>query len=161
MAAGADRRRVEVTESRSVPWLSVVFGYGAMLPLAAGAVNVWLGAGAAAVALDLSILWGGALLTFLAGVRRGVSFRTAGGPIFAQIAAMLWLFGLGFAALAGLIVPARTVALALLLAGFASLIVLDPIAARRGETPLFFARLRPPQMTIAALALAALLVSTL
>ena len=47
--------------------------------------------------------------------------------------------------------------LVLLLVGFGAIAVLDPIAARRGEAPLFFARLRPVQIPIALLSLAALL----
>ena len=35
--------------------------------------------------------------------------------------------------------------------------ILDPIAARDGQAPLFFARLRPPQMAIAVASLVALL----
>jgi hypothetical protein len=40
-------------------------------------------------------------------------------------------------------------ALVLLTTGYASVAILDPIAARRGEVPAHFARLRPPQMTAA------------
>lgn len=48
-------------------------------------------------------------------------------------------------------------ALPLLLAGYVSLAVLDPWAARQGEAPPFFARLRPAQMAIPVACLAALL----
>jgi hypothetical protein len=41
-----------------------------------------------------------------------------------------------------------------LLAGHATLMLLDPVAARRGEAPLYFARLRPPQMGLAVASLA-------
>ena len=72
----------------------------------------------------------------------------------AQLATSLGLFALGLAALA---VPRTGVALALLLAGYLALAVLDPWAARRGEAPLFFARLRPLQMLVPIAGLAALL----
>jgi hypothetical protein len=114
--------------------------------------------------MDATILWGCAILTFLAGVRRGVSFRTPGGATFAQIATMLWLFLIGLAALWAFVLGggqraagATFASLALLLVGYVSLGVLDPLAARRGEAPLFFARLRPVQMLIPLASLAALL----
>lgn len=144
-----------VAEPRRTPLLSLLLGYGAMLPFAVGALAAWLLAGElAALAADLVVLWGGSILTFLAGVRRGLSFRTAGGPTTAQIAMALWLFVLGLAALA---LPSKPLALVLLLAGYTSLLVLDPWSARRGEVPLFFERLRPLQMTIPVVSLAALL----
>jgi Protein of unknown function (DUF3429) len=156
--ADLDAQTVEhrVTESRRVPALSLVLGYGATVPFVAGAAAAWLlgRGGLAALAADLTVLWGGAILVFLAGVRRGLSFRTEGGPTPAQLAASLGLFALGLAALAA---PRTGAALALLLVGYAALAVLDPWAARRGEAPLFFARLRPLQMLVPVAGLAALL----
>ena len=71
------------------------------------------------------------------GVRRGVSFRTPAGPRFAQIATMLWLFMLGLTALAALPGPALPgiITPILLIIGYLSVAILDPIAARRGEAP--------------------------
>ena len=155
-----------LTESRQPPPLSLFLGFAAMVPFAAGAVCSWLAAGPWRGGLmDATILWGCAILTFLAGVRRGVSFRTPGGATFAQIATMLWLFLIGMAALwmfvlggAQQAMGATIAALALLLVGYVSLAVVDPLAARRGEAPLFFARLRPVQMLIPVASLAALIV---
>jgi hypothetical protein len=156
--ADPDVQTVEhrVTESRRVPALSLVLGYGAMAPFVAGAAVAWLlgRGGPATLATDLTVLWGGAILVFLAGVRRGLSFRTEGGPTLAQLAASLGLFALGLTALAA---PRAGPALALLLVGYATLAVLDPWAARRGEAPPFFARLRPLQMLVPIVGLAALL----
>jgi hypothetical protein len=105
-----------------------------------------------ALALEGARLLGAALMLFFAGVRRGLSFRTEGGPRAAQIAMTLWLFALGLATL-----PAPPqLACAWLAVGFASLLVLDPLAARRGEVPLYFARLRPPQMAVPLVSLIAL-----
>jgi hypothetical protein len=144
-----------VTESRRVPALSLVLGHGATVPFVAGAAAAWLlGQGPAALAADLTALWGGAILVFLAGVRRGLSFRTEGGPTPAQLATSLGLFALGLAALAA---PRTGAALLLLLVGYAALAVFDPWAAKRGEAPLFFARLRPLQMLVPIAGLAALL----
>lgn len=68
---------------------------------------------------------------------------------------MFWLFVLAFASLA---VPSAVASCALLVLGYASLGVLDSGAARSGEAPRFFARLRPVQSAVAAAALTALLV---
>ena len=157
MVAHADEPAVEyrVTEPREVPGLSRVLGYGALLPLVIGAAAAWLLKGElATLALSLTILWAGSILVFLAGVRRGLSFRTVGGPTPVQIATVLWLFMLGLASAAS---PSSVAALVLLLVGFLSPGVLDPWAARRGEAPLFFARLRPFQILLPIASLAALL----
>jgi hypothetical protein len=111
--------------------------------------------------LSLTGLWGCAILLFLSGVRRGLSFRTEGGPTWVQIATMLGLFLLGFGGLVLLFLGALRPALALLIVGFTGVAILDPIAARRGEAPLFFARLRPFQIPIAIVSLCALFALTL
>jgi hypothetical protein len=43
-----------------------------------------------------------------------------------------------------------------LIVGYGSVALLDPPAARRGEVPAHFARLRPPQMLVAMSGLVAL-----
>ena len=63
--------------------------------------------------------------------------------------------------LAALVSPSSVAALVLLLVGFLSLGVLDPWAARRGETPLFLVRLRPFQVLLPIASLAALLLASL
>ncbi|WP_019906317.1 DUF3429 domain-containing protein [Methylobacterium sp. 77] len=153
-----DRRTLTVSEPRAIPWLSIVFGYGPMLPFAFGAAFAWWRRDDLGDAiLYLTILWGCAILLFLSGVRRGVSFRTEGGPSFTQIATMIGLFSLGFVALLAASLGQTVTALALLIAGFTAVAILDPVAARSGEAPLFFARLRPTQIPIAILGLCALL----
>jgi hypothetical protein len=142
-----------------VPWLSLVLGFGPMLPFVAGAAAAWWLAGdPGRMALTLTLLWGCAILLFLSGVRRGVSFRTEGGATLAQIATMLALFALGWGALVAVVLGSAATATVCLLVGFGLIAVLDPIAARRGEAPLSFARLRPIQMPVALASLAALLV---
>ena len=129
-----------------IPPLSLLFGYAAMLPVVGTAVAVWL--------LPLrwdgwlvqaATVWAATILAFLAGVRRGLSFRTAGGPTDAQLLTMLWLFLL---AVASLLVPWEAVRVMLLVIGYASIARLDPEAAQHGEVPDFFARLRPLQMLL-------------
>ncbi len=140
-----DGRSFAVREPAHTPPLSLLLAFSAMLPIAAGALLAWLPFPFGPLAESGAVLWAGAILCFLAGLRRGVSFRTPGGPKVAQIATMLWLFVLGVGALATLTLG---VARVLLLLGYVSLAVLDPLAARRGEAPLFFERLRPVQMAI-------------
>lgn len=142
---------MRVAEEGRVPWLDVLLGYGAMVPFPVLAVAGWLGW---AGAVGGAVLWGGAVLCFLSGVRRGLSFRTPGGPTAAQLAVFAWLFSAGIIALA---MPLPAASLLLLSVGYGSLIGLDPVAARRGEAPFYFARLRPWQMVIPVASLLALL----
>lgn len=160
MLENATGRTLVTEEPRETPWLSVVLGYGPMLPFVAGAAAAWWQRGMwDELILLATILYGAAILLFLSGVRRGVSFRTEGGPTVVQIATMLGLFCLGLGALLTVVILGnRVIALDLLIAGFVAIAILDPIAARRGEAPLFFARLRPLQIPIAVLSLVALLV---
>ncbi|MGY2047185.1 DUF3429 domain-containing protein [Methylobacterium sp. JK268] len=144
--------------SPRVPWLSLLFGFLPMLPFAAGAAAAALAGGETRrVVVALTLLWGCAILCFLSGVRRGLSFRTVGGPTAAQLATMLALFGLGFAAVLGVAFGRPLTATGLLLVGYGLIVVLDPRAARTGEAPRHFARLRPVQIPIALLGLAVLL----
>lgn len=137
------------------PVISLLLAYSAMPPTAAGAIAAWaIRPAKAAVVARLTIGWAGAILCFLAGVRRGLSFRQKGGSTAAQLASMFWLFVLGAAALLS---PRRMPALVLLLLGYASETVLGPVAAERDEAPRYFARLRPVQMLIPIGSLAALL----
>ena len=130
--------------------------WAATAPFPAGtAAALWLEHWWAGLAVRLLVLWGGALLIFFAGVRRGLSFRTEGGPRWSQLAVFAWLFCAGLGALA---LPADW-AQWLLLAGFLSLLVLDPLAARRGDVPLYFARLRPWQMAVPVACLGVLAVA--
>ncbi len=142
---------------RDIPLLGLVLGYGPMLPFVGG-LAAWLSEGAVrALVIELAIFWGCLVLVFLSGVRRGTSFFTAGGPRPVQIATMLWLFCLGGFALLAFAFEWAGVALVLLVLGFASIGVLDPLAARRGEVPAYFRTLRPPQMAIPVVCLLALL----
>ena len=124
------------------PLISLVVAFLPMLPLLAGAALAWVDDRDSALGIRLCAVWAGALICFLAGVRRGLRFRQDGGPTLAQLATTLWLFVLG---VASLLSPSVTPALLLQLLAFLSLAVLDPIAAKRGEAPRYFARLRPAQ----------------
>ena len=153
-----DHRELRLSENKEIPWLSIVLGFGPMLPFVLGFVAALLRRGDGRdVMVRLTLLWGAAILTFLAGVRRGLSFRTPGGPRFVQIATMLVVFSLGGLALLAEWLDFLPAALAMEATGFAAMIVLDPIAAKHEEAPLFFARLRPAQLPIPVLSLLALL----
>ena len=125
------------------PALSLFLAYVAMLPVAAGAAGAV--AARSAMAARLTTTWAGAVLCFLAGVRRGLAFRQPGGSTVGQVASMFSFFVLGAGSLLS---PWRVPALVLLLLGYGSEIMLDPAAARRGEAPRYFARLRPVQLLI-------------
>ncbi|MDP4023611.1 DUF3429 domain-containing protein [Methylobacterium sp. NEAU 140] len=159
MLDDATGRTLSVHETRRIPWLDIVFGFGPMVPIAVGAAAAWWLQGQPLdylVAL-FTLLYAASILLFLAGVHRGVSFRTEGGPSLSQIVTMLVLYGLGLAALLCAVMGKAVVAVALLILGYAAVMVIDPIAARAGEVPLAHARLRPIQMPIALVSLAVLL----
>lgn len=154
-----DRERVlTVCERERIPLLDWLFAFGPMVPFMAGAIALrTLPEPSRSLVLDLVVLWAAAILLFLSGVRRGLSFRTEGGPTMAQIVTMTGLFFLGFLALVLARSALKVDALAVLLVGYVAVILLDPIAARRGEAPLHFGRLRLLQIPIALASLAAML----
>ena len=142
------------SSSRDIPESSLILGYAPMILLPLIAVMAWGAAGWwGALFVSAGQLWAAILLVFIAGVRRGLSFDTPGGPQAVQLATMLWLFACG---VAGLVLPWLS-AFCVLIVGFGSVAILDPKAARRGEAPRHFARLRPPQMAVAIAGLAGLL----
>jgi hypothetical protein len=139
------------------PWESLVLAYAAMAPILAGAVACLLLQGSAfSLAAHLTVTWSGAVLCFLAGVRRGLSFRQEGGPLLSQLATMLWLFLLGAGSLLS---PVAILSVTMQIFGYATMACYDPIAAREGEVPRYFQRLRPVQMLIPIASLAVVLVS--
>ncbi|WP_019996337.1 DUF3429 domain-containing protein [Aureimonas ureilytica] len=150
----SDTIAIPVREPVRPPLIDDLLAYAAIVPITAGALALVFWPGAPAILLPLTLIWAGAIVTFLSGVRRGVSFRMPDGATLAQLAMMLWLFlaGLGSILLTG--AQAVGAATLLLLAAYVSLAVLDPIAARRGEVPNYFAQLRPFQMGLAVLSLA-------
>jgi hypothetical protein len=165
MPTAKDAKEVfEVSEPAHTPALGLIIGYGATLPFVAGAAPAGFfgDAGLAKTAANFTVVWGAAILLFLSGVRRGLSFRTPHGPTASQIATSIWYFAAGFGAL--LLWTAREElgsarpALALLLIGYVSVIALDVPAARRLEAPPYFARLRPLQMLIPIACLGYLLI---
>jgi Protein of unknown function (DUF3429) len=143
-------------ETGQIPTLDVVFGFGPTLPFVLGAVLAWwFPQPWRLVTLQFTALWGTAILLFLSGVRRGLSFRTEGGPTWRQIATMLTLFSLGTCSLGAIWLNGLRSSLVLLLVGYSAIFVLDPIAAAVGEAPLYFRTLRRLQMPIIILALIA------
>jgi hypothetical protein len=139
-----------VTEPLHAPALSLILGYGATIPFIAGAAGAAFINNAAIVqlCLDLIVLWGAAILLFMAGVRRGLSFRAPNGVTSGQIAASMWYVTAGFGSLVLWAFASKAPAMVLLLLGYASLIVFDVRAARNLDAPPYFARLRPVQMLI-------------
>ena len=142
-----------------VPPNSIIFGYGPMLPLVLAGGAAWLLPGFWPLfAIQAAILWGGVILIFLAGVRRGFGFGFPPASTAVEIATMLVYFLLGLAAI---VVPRPAIALAVLAVGYALVALLDRRAAVAGNAPAHFARLRPTQMLVGLLGLVAALARTL
>ncbi len=140
---------------RPIPLTSLIFGFGPVLPFPLAAVLAWVLPGPWPMVVTwLAIWWGASILIFLAGVRRGRSFSGDAETPLPPLIAMMWLFVLGAAALVS---PTPLLSLVLLAFGYASIAILDPISARRGDAPPHFARLRPPQMGIALIGLIGLI----
>ncbi len=139
-----------------IPPLSIVLGFGPALAIPVLAAVAWLAGDPflVAAAVALGRVWAAAILIFLAGVTRGLSFFTADGPRWSQIATTMLRFLLG---LAGLLLPLGWAFVALML-GYASVALTDLRDARTGAAPAHFARLRVPQMALALVGLLALLV---
>ncbi|WP_267356537.1 MULTISPECIES: DUF3429 domain-containing protein [unclassified Methylobacterium] len=159
MRDDAAGRTITAHEPRRIPWLDVVFGFGPMVPIVVGAAAAWWLNGQPLdylVAL-FTLLYAASILLFLAGVHRGVSFRTEGGPRLSQIVTMLVIYALGLFSLFSAVMGKAVPALAMLILGYALVGIFDPIAARSGAVPLAHARLRPLQMPIAVVSLAVLL----
>lgn len=138
-----------------IPLNSIVFGFGPMLPLVIAAIGAWLlPAPWPDLAVRLAIIWGAMILIFVAGVRRGFGFGQPRASTAVQIATMLAYF---VPAGLALVTPEPGTALTLLLLGYALVATLDTRAARHGDAPAHFARLRWPQMGLAIVALLVLI----
>lgn len=127
--------------------LDVALGVSAAIPLVLAAVAVWFAPPREAVLVRLlAVVWTASLLTFFAGVRRGLSFSEAGGARPAEVATLLGLFSLGVVTL----VAGSPVVGAF---GLAILGVLDWAAARRLQAPRYFQVFRPLQSAVCVAAL--------
>lgn len=140
-------RSFRITERWRIPLDGKIFGWLPILPMVAGACLMVFPTEITGFIAAAMALWGSVIILFLAGVRRGLSFRTPGGPRAIQLVTMMGFFLWGLVALVLPPVPA----LWFLAVGYGVIAVIDPIAARREEAPLYFAHLRPVQMGCAAL----------
>ena len=135
-----------------VPWASIVFGYGPMLPLVAAAFGAWfLPEPWPLLAIQLAITWAAVILSFIAGVRRGFGFGEDRASTLVELVTAMGYMTLAFLALVG---PRPSTALALLIVGYLLAAFLDARAALAGHAPRHFARLRPPQLLLGAAGLA-------
>jgi hypothetical protein len=133
---------------RAHRWFDLLLGSSAVVPLLALAATPWVAPSVPALIVrTLSVIWGASLITFFAGVRRGLTFSERGGGRPWELITMLGLFAVGVFSL--MFCSPGLAALGLLAVGG-----LDAVAGRRGEAPLYFTAFRPPQMILAAVALA-------
>ncbi|EAS49529.1 possible permeases of the major facilitator superfamily [Aurantimonas manganoxydans SI85-9A1] len=152
MALAMERADMDSRERRSgkrarSPRIDRLFVYGAMLPLLTGALILWFAPEAQSfLALNLTLFWGASVLMFVAGVRRGASLRQPGGAAIAEIVVMIGLFLAGVASLVATIWAFPLAAALLQIAGFASLGILDRIAAPNDDGQPSVERLRPLQI---------------
>ncbi len=148
----AGDRALDIVEAERPSRLDLALAFGAVAPLVAGAVAAWTTGGSTRdLAMSLAIIWGGAILAFMAGVRRGLSFRTRDGPQGAQLAVTLWIFALAFGSMVAL---RPLTSLILLIVGYASLLLsAGAAAAAHADASLAFGSVRPVQTAVAVLSL--------
>ena len=128
----------------------LLLGSAAVVPLVALAALAWSTSAIPALFIRaLAVIWTGSLLTFFAGVRRGLTFSEAGGGRASELATMLGFFFLGIASL--VLVSPWLAAL-----GLAAVGVFDAWAGRRREAPGYFSVFRPPQMALGVAAMVAI-----
>ncbi len=133
----------------------LLLGSLAFAPPVIAAIGVWLTPpGLAALMVSAAAIWSGALLAFLAGVRRGLTFSEAETPRPTEILSMLWLFAV---AVTSLWLSPDVWGLAAAILGFVSLAALDWRAALNAEAPRYFAVFRPLQAMVAIGALGVLI----
>jgi hypothetical protein len=134
--------------------VDLCLGVAATLPLVAAAAFVCLEpAGASVWVRTLAVIWSSSLLTFFAGVRRGLTFSEAGGGRAVELATMLGVFMVGVFSLV-LVSPAMGAA------GLAAVGLLDARSAVRLEAPRYFRLFRPVQMGACVIALALVQIRT-
>jgi hypothetical protein len=127
--------------------LDLCLGVAATVPLLAAAALVCLQpAGSSVWVRTLAVIWTSSLLTFFAGVRRGLTFSEAGGGRASELATMLCLFMIGVFGLV-LVSPAIDAA------GLAVVGLLDARSGARLEAPRYFRIFRPVQMGACVIAL--------
>ncbi len=141
-----------------IPLDSLVFGYGPMAPFVVAAIGAWtLPPPCPELATRLAIIWGGVILVFVAGVRRGYGFGEPEASTAHEIATMIIYVVLGGLSLVCASISRSAVALLTQILGYVMVPIFDRRAAFTGDAPPHFARLRIPQMAIAVAAMSALL----
>jgi len=143
-------RRIQSPEAlgRARRGLDLCLGIAATVPILAAAVAVCLQpAGSTSWVRTLAVIWSSSLLTFFAGVRRGLTFSEVGGGRAFELATMLFIFVIGVLSLV-LVSPALSAA------GLAAVALFDAISGVRLEAPRYFKVFRPIQLGACVIALA-------
>jgi uncharacterized RDD family membrane protein YckC len=131
-------------------WIDPLLAWGAVLPLLAGAALAWIASGnLRTAAMSVTLIWGGAMLVFQAGVRRGLVLAEGAVSSVAALILMLWIFGLAIGSMVSL---DPVVSLALLIAGYISLAVIARSETAAGRAVVGH---RPSQMLLAVASLGA------
>lgn len=131
-------------------WINPLLAWGAVVPLLVGALLAWAASGnLRTAAMSVTLIWGGAMLVFQAGVRRGLVLAEGAVSSVAALILMLWIFGLAIGSMVSL---DPVVSLALLIAGYISLAVIARGETRAGRAVVGH---RPSQMLLAVASLGA------
>jgi RsiW-degrading membrane proteinase PrsW (M82 family) len=147
MSEIAGRIRSGADLGRAKRSFDLFLGTSALVPILGCAALPWVVPDVPGpIVRTLAVMWGASLITFFAGVRRGLTFSETGGGKPGEIATMLGLFFLG-------VVSLFLVSPLLAAIGLAAVGVLDALAGRKLEAPPYFAAFRPVQMALGALGL--------
>ena len=150
MADTAPRITRSADLGRAKRGVDLLLGSVSVVPLVALAALDWTPSPVPPVFLrTLAVIWAGCLLSFFAGVRRGLTFSEAGGGRPGELLSMLGFFFLGIASLV-LLSPG------LAALGLAAVGGFDAWSGRRREAPSYFSVFRPPQMALGAAAMLAI-----
>ncbi len=148
MTEAAQRIQSPAALGRAHRGLDLGLGVAATVPLLAAAALVCSQPpGTGVWVRTLSVIWAASLLTFFAGVRRGLSFSEAGGGRALELTTMLFVFVIGVLSLV-LVSPALSAA------GLAGVGLFDARSAARRQAPTYFKLFRPVQMGACVVALA-------
>lgn len=134
------------TGKQPVPFPALYLGTAGALPFVAAAAAALVADGIRDLALFALAAYGAVILSFLGGIRWGLAMAgdASGNALHGRLVLSVCPSLVGWAAL---LIPLKP-GLLLMAAAFALMLGLDVAAARRGETPAWYPRLRIPLTTV-------------